>query len=119
MTKHIKLIICLICAVSVFGQGFLPVSATDVADSSDCQFSLPFSQQSAFDEPDLVRTSSPFAECEIIAYPAAGQMDREGEYLLWRISGDEKNFAQFAVLACSGVNATPYTNQRKCFYLII
>jgi len=114
MTKHIKLIICLICAVSVFGQGFLPVSATDVADSSDCQFSLPFSQQSAFDEPDLAGTSFPFIECEIIAYPAASQMDRDGGYLSWRISGEEKNFAQSAALACSGANAAPYTNQRSC-----
>lgn len=118
MAKGVKLLICLICAVSVFGYGTFG-HAIEYGDVGDvCEFKVSLAERVRYGTKNLLRTSTPIAECEIIPVPMTEHTEQNG-YLLSGADGYINNIAKTEKNAAAQVNPKAYANMKKCFYLII
>ena len=118
LAKHIRILICLLCAVFVLGQGVLPCVEEVMENGSVCEFRAAVQGGARFVLLNPVRTSRPFKESRIVAAPVS---EHNEENSFSYVSSDGLMFDANATVqsVCKAENSVRYSNIKKCFYLII
>ncbi len=117
MSKAIKVFICVLCTVTVLGCSGFPYAA-EFGEDAVCRYKAGCAEKVRYDAHNLLRTSTPISECEIIPAPVTEHTEQNG-YLLMAADGYISDISKAVKSVGVTVNSKPHGSMKKCFYLII